>query len=85
MWIGDAHRDDGKRFVAIVFGRTRTRFPLHIRSTRELTITEAPVVTVVGKAFGDLGHAPNDNQTAERGCSNMLLGRLSADAFHVVE
>jgi hypothetical protein len=41
-----------------VFGWTRTRFPLHIQSTRKLTINEAPVVTVIGKAFWDIGHAP---------------------------
>ena len=44
----------------IVFGWTRTRFPLHIRSTRKLTLNEAPIVTVVGKAFWDIGHAPKD-------------------------
>jgi hypothetical protein len=43
-----------------VFSWTRTRFPLHIRSTRTLTINEAPVITVVGKAFWDIGHAPKD-------------------------
>src|SRR5207244_1328819 len=34
-----------------VFGWTRTRFPLHIRSAKELTINETPIITVVGKAF----------------------------------
>ena len=43
-----------------VFGWTRTRFPLHIRSARKLTFSEAPIVTVVGKAFWDIGHAPKD-------------------------
>jgi hypothetical protein len=36
------------------------RFPLHIRSARKLTIDQAPIVTVIGKAFFDLGHAPKD-------------------------
>jgi hypothetical protein len=36
------------------------RFPLHIRSARKLTINQAPIVTVIGKAFFDLGHAPKD-------------------------
>jgi hypothetical protein len=35
--------------------------PLHIRSTRKLTLKEAPVVTVIGKAFFDIGHAPKDS------------------------
>jgi hypothetical protein len=43
-----------------VFSWTRTRFPLHIRSTRKLTISEAPTITVIGKAFWDIGHAPKD-------------------------
>jgi hypothetical protein len=34
-----------------VFSWTRTRFPLHIRSTRKLTLDQAPVITVTGKAF----------------------------------
>src|SRR4029453_5010407 len=41
-----------------VFNWTRTRFPLHIRSTRKLTLDQAPVITVIGKAFWDIGHAP---------------------------
>jgi hypothetical protein len=48
-----------------VFSWTRTRFPLHIRSVRKLTMEEAPVVTVIGKAFWDIGHAPKD-QTNRR-------------------
>jgi hypothetical protein len=43
-----------------VFGWTRTRFPLHIRSARKLTINQPPIVIVIGKAFFDLGHAPKD-------------------------
>ena len=36
-----------------------------IRSTRELTINETPIITVIGKAFWDVGHAPKD-QTNRR-------------------
>jgi hypothetical protein len=43
-----------------VFGWTRTRFPLHIRSTRKLTLNETPIITVTGKAYWDVGHAPKD-------------------------
>src|SRR6266496_567342 len=43
-----------------VFSWTRTRFPLHIRSTRTIEIIEAPIITVTGKAFWDIGHAPKD-------------------------
>src|SRR5438034_6493736 len=41
-----------------VFAWTRTRFPLHVRSTRTLKLDQTPVVTVTGKAFWDVGHAP---------------------------
>jgi hypothetical protein len=43
-----------------VFSWTRTRFPLHISSTRKLTMNGTPIITVIGKAFWDIGHAPKD-------------------------
>jgi hypothetical protein len=43
-----------------VFSWTRTRFPLHVRSARKITLNEAPVIRVIGKAFWDIGHAPKD-------------------------
>jgi hypothetical protein len=49
-----------------IFGSTRTRFPLHIRSTRELTINETPIITVIGKAFWDVGHAPKDQSNRRK-------------------
>jgi hypothetical protein len=49
-----------------VFSWTRTRFPLHIRSTRKLTINQAPVITVIGKAFWDIGHAPKDGSNRRK-------------------
>ena len=49
-----------------VFSWTRTRFPLHIRSAKKLTINQAPVVTVIGKAFWDIGHAPKDQSNRRK-------------------
>ena len=49
-----------------VFGWTRTRFPLHVRSTRKLTINETPIITVIGKAFWDVGHAPKDQSNRRK-------------------
>jgi len=49
-----------------IFSWTRTRFPLHIRSTRELTINETPVITVIGKAFWDIGHARKDQSNRRK-------------------
>jgi hypothetical protein len=42
------------------YGFDWTRFPLHIGSARKLTLNETPLVTVIGKAFWDVGHAPKD-------------------------
>jgi hypothetical protein len=49
-----------------VFNWTPTRFPLHIRSTRKLTLNEAPIITVVGKAFWDIGHAPKEGSNQRK-------------------
>jgi hypothetical protein len=49
-----------------VFSWTRTRFPLYVRSTRKLTLNQAPVVTVTGKAFWDVGHAPKDQSNRRK-------------------
>jgi len=49
-----------------IFSWTPTRFPLHIRSTRKLTLNEAPTVTVVGKAFWDIGRARKDQSNRSK-------------------
>jgi hypothetical protein len=49
-----------------VFSWTRTHFPVHIRSARKLTLNETSVVTVIGKAFWDLGHAPKDQSNRRK-------------------
>jgi hypothetical protein len=49
-----------------IFSWTRTRFPLRIGSTRKLTLNEAPVVTGIGKAFWDTGHAPKDQSNCRK-------------------
>jgi hypothetical protein len=45
----------------IVFGWTQVQFPLRVRSGRKLKLTQPPVITVIGKAFFDIGHAPADH------------------------
>jgi hypothetical protein len=49
-----------------VFSWTPTRFPLHLRSTRKLTMKKAPIITVIGKAFWDFGHAPKDQSNRRK-------------------
>jgi len=60
----------------IIFSWTRTRFPLHIRSTRELTINETPIITVIGKAFWDVGYAAKDQSNRRKRLPQLLFGRF---------
>jgi hypothetical protein len=60
-----------------VFSWTRTRFPLHIRSTRTLNLGgDAPVVTVIGKAFWDIGHAPKDQSNHRKNLPNYAVWEI---------
>ena len=43
-----------------VFSWTPTRFPFHTGSAKTLTFGQSPIITVIGKAFWDVGHAPKD-------------------------
>ena len=43
-----------------VFSWTHTRFPFHTSSSKKLNVANSPIITVVGKAFWDIGHAPKD-------------------------
>ena len=44
----------------IVFSWTHPKFPFRVRSGRKLKITEPRIITVTGKAFFDINHAPAD-------------------------
>jgi hypothetical protein len=46
---------------SIVFGWTRVQFSFRVRSGRKLKIAQPPIITVIGKAFFDIGHAPSDH------------------------
>jgi hypothetical protein len=43
-----------------VFSWTHATFPFRVRSGRKLKITHPPIITVIGKAFFDINHAPAD-------------------------
>ena len=43
-----------------VFSWTATRFPFHTSSDRKLKLIETRIITVTGKAYWDVGHAPKD-------------------------
>ncbi len=34
--------------------------PFHTGSAKKLTFGQSPIITVIGKAFWDVGHAPKD-------------------------
>jgi hypothetical protein len=44
--------------LRIVFAWTQVHFPFRVRSGGKLKLTQPPVITVIGKAFFDIGHAP---------------------------
>jgi hypothetical protein len=50
----------------IVFGWTQAQFPFRVRSGRKLKITQPTIITVIGKAFFDIGHAPADQSNRRR-------------------
>jgi len=41
-----------------VFSWTPTRFPFHTGTAKKLTFGQSPIITVIGKAFWDVGHSP---------------------------
>jgi len=43
-----------------VFSWTPTRFPFHTSAAKKLNFGQSPIITVIGKAFWDVGHAPKD-------------------------
>jgi hypothetical protein len=45
----------------IVFGWTQVQFPIRVRSGRKLKLNQPLIITVIGKAFFDIGHAPADH------------------------
>jgi hypothetical protein len=45
----------------IVFGWTSQKFPFNVKTAHTLKIGEPHVITVTGKAFYDIGHAPADH------------------------
>jgi hypothetical protein len=43
-----------------------TRFPFHTSSAKKLNVTDPPIITVVGKAFFDVGHSLKDQKSNRR-------------------
>ena len=49
-----------------VFSWSPTRFPFQTRSTKRLKLIKPPVITVVGRAFWDMGYAPKDGSNRRK-------------------
>jgi hypothetical protein len=49
-----------------VFGWTTQKFPFGVKTAHTLKIREPHVITVTGKAFYDIGHAPADHSNRRR-------------------
>ena len=49
-----------------VFSWSPTRFPFQTRSTKKLKVIKPPIITVKGKAFWDIGHAPKDQSNQRK-------------------
>ena len=49
-----------------VFSWTPTRFPFHTNSAKKLTLNQTSVITVIGKAFFDVGHSLKDQKSNRR-------------------
>ncbi len=49
-----------------VFGWTHTRFPFHTSSARKLKVDQLPVITLIGQAYFDVGHAPKDQSNQRK-------------------
>src|SRR5205809_967078 len=49
-----------------VFGWTTQKFPFGVKTAHALKIREPRVITVTGKAFYDIGHAPADHSNRRR-------------------
>jgi hypothetical protein len=58
----------------IEFNSTGTQFPFRVHSGRKFKITQPLTITVIGKAFFDIGHIPADQSTGEPISRVTLLG-----------
>jgi hypothetical protein len=41
-------------------------FPFHTGAAKKLTFGQSPIITVIGKAFWDVGHAPKDQSNRRK-------------------
>jgi hypothetical protein len=56
----------GARFAQPFLVGLPTRFPFHTGTAKKLTFGQSPIITVIGKAFWDVGHAPKDQSNRRK-------------------
>jgi hypothetical protein len=63
-----------------VFSWTPTRFPFHTGTAKKLTFGKSPIITVIGKAMWEVGHAPKEQkQPSQIHAGLRCLGDSSGD------
>jgi hypothetical protein len=60
----------------LVFSWTAKKFPFHTSSARKLNVTDPPIITVIGKAFWDIGHAPKDQSNHRKHLSGYAVWEI---------
>jgi hypothetical protein len=60
----------------IAFSWTSQKFPLMVKTAHTLKISEPHIVTVTGKAFYDIGHAPADHSNRRTTHKITLFGKF---------
>ena len=70
----------------VVFGWTTQKFPFKVKTAHTLKIQEPRVITVTGKAFYDIGHAPADHSNRRRTPKDYAVWEIHpVMALHVVQ
>jgi len=62
-WCRSCPRHPGRASVAYA---SQNSFPFHTSSTSKLNVTNLRIITVVAKAFWDIGHAPKDQSNRRK-------------------
>jgi hypothetical protein len=66
LWSVKYHPNRSGAIRNRVFSWTPTRFPFHTNSAKKLTLNQTSVITVIGKAFFDVGHSLKDQKSNRR-------------------
>jgi hypothetical protein len=69
-----------------VFGWTTQKFPFSVKTAHTLEIREPHVITVTGKAFYDIAHAPANHSNRRTNPSDYAVWEIHPVlALHIVQ